>query len=146
MTCKIARKKAYAHHMTELGDLLHDIEHYRFSHLAIKNRRYPAAAGGENVWRQTRNIAVAVLTTGEAYIGTARLNPIDSWSKSIGHSVAVGRALAKAINTKLPDFIVRFDVADDGEATLPEGRDLRDYCRDELVLQRRLPARYGVRA
>jgi len=103
-------KKGYAKHVKALGDELYAVEHFKSS---------------------VGNVAVVVLSDGRYFIGTAKLNPKDNYSRKLGHEIALGRALARAVNYPLNGH--GFLWPEGGKALT--GRELGKVCRD-LVLTR----------
>jgi len=73
----LPNKKGYAKHVKLLGDVIYAVEHYR-GHRA--------------------NTAIVILQDGQYFIGRSYTNPEDNYSRKLGHEIAVGRALDRAVN------------------------------------------------
>ena len=73
----LPEKKGYAIHLKQLGDDLYALEHFK----------------GIDC-----NVAIAILQNGQYFVGAAYLNPADQYNRKLGHEIAVGRALNRALN------------------------------------------------
>lgn len=101
----LPKKKGYAKHLEKLGDDLYAVEHIR----------------GDGY-----NVAVAVLQDGSFFVGTAVLNPIDQYSKRLGHEIAVGRALYSAVTFPGDSDGKLWDTVSEEQLV---GRELGNACR-----------------
>jgi hypothetical protein len=95
---------------------IHDFEHYRLPVLVEP----PWSKGINDCSESYCHVAALVGLDGKVYIGVARPNWMDGYSRKLGLAIAAGRALENLIEIKA-DFQIT------GE--LPVGIKLRDYCR-----------------
>lgn len=108
MVNSILIKKAHMRLGEILGDKLKDVEHFRWG---------------------TSHIAVACLVDGTCFTGMSVCNPKDRYNRSRGHTIAVGRALKKAVDSYDSygymgcDFWIEPGIVK---------KDLRDACREKL--------------
>lgn len=112
--------------LSRLGDDYLDTEYYLSR---------PSDHGGAFLWGdkflRAHGVAVVVLKDGSVYTGEAKCTTEDTWSRKVGYTMAVGRAL-KAAALRTPKWCVG-----KVEAHL-RGVELRDACRERLVMLKRL--------
>ena len=99
----LPEKKGYAKHLAQLGEDLYGLEHFK----------------GDKC-----NVAVAILQNGQYFVGTAFLNPVDQYNHKLGHEIAVGRALFRAVYCINNDGILWEEGAE-----VPTGRELGKLCQ-----------------
>lgn len=75
-----------------------------------------------------RHVAVCVLKNGACFIGVSQVGKKDHYSRKLGHTVSMGRALRKAVDYYLHEHDMDFMVH-----PALQGRDLRDECYKELI-------------
>lgn len=135
----IPKKLAYAAYLDRLDGELWDVEHYR-----------KPAIGPRMQQPVYDHFAVAVDRVGRAWIGVARCSWRDQYVRSVGHALAVSRALAQMARAHghwperqnwrngngviMPAFSVPVTKQRDekGNYVLLNGVALRDYCRQQL--------------
>lgn len=82
-------KKGYIGHVRLLDSKLYTVEHFRGAFY---------------------NFALAVLQDGSYFIGDASCSPNDNYSRKLGHEIACGRALSRAV-----DYLTEARDEDSGE-------------------------------
>ena len=101
---KMLLKREHQRVFRTIAKKFHDVEHFR-------------------VVEKNMHIAVVVLKDGRCFIGVSKVAKRDTYSRKIGHTMSVGRAMQYAGKYDA-DFVVNKKLI---------GRDLRDACRRHLV-------------
>ena len=98
-------------------NIIKDVEHFR--HVVDRVDYFDASGNLYTHENRPANTAVVVLGTGACYVGKAVCSEADVYSRRIGHTISVGRALRRILNER-PDFYVD---------PVLSGVNLRDACR-----------------